>query len=137
MEKTYYRGSEWRKWDLHLHSKYSNLNNNFTGSEEAYIDKIIESGINVVGLTNYFNFKENDFVLKTKLEEKGIVVFLNLELRLTYQNKEDDCCDIHIIFNENLAKEKIIQFLNNLNVNIDNTEKNQIHLTLKMIFKKG
>jgi ABC-type lipoprotein export system ATPase subunit len=137
MEKTYERGSEWRKWDLHIHSKYSNLNNRFAESEEIYIDRIIKSDINVIGLTNYFNFKEDDFVLKTKLEEKGIVVFLNLELRLTYQNRENDCCDIHIIFNKDLEKEKIIRFLNNLDVSINSTEKKSNLLNTTNDFQKG
>lgn len=115
------RGSEWRKWDMHLHSYFTYLNNNFLKiSKEDYIQKIVDSDIKVVGLTNYFNFKDEDYELKKDLEKKEIVVFLNLELRLAYQNKEDDCCDFHIIFDNSVPKEQITMLLNNLDVSFYN-----------------
>ncbi len=47
-------GSEWKKWDLHLHSFFTSLNNQFTGiTEDQYIDKIVAGDIKVVDLTNY------------------------------------------------------------------------------------
>lgn len=117
MNNNFVRGSEWRKWDMHLHSYYTHLNNNFLNiSREDYINKIIESGIQVVGLTNYFNFSDDDFKLKEDLEKKGITVFLNLEMRLSYQNKEYDCCDFHIIFDNLLEKENVNMFLSNLDI---------------------
>jgi DNA repair ATPase RecN len=132
------RGSEWRKWDLHFHSLYSNLNNNFSDvAENDYIDKVINSELSVVGLTNYFNFKDNDFELKTNLENNGIVVFLNLELRLTYQNKDSDCCDIHIVFDNKLENDKIQQFLNNLNVVVNGNEKKANSLITTDDLQKG
>ena len=37
------RGSEWRKWDMHLHSYFTYLNNNFSDiSKEEYIEKIVD-----------------------------------------------------------------------------------------------
>lgn len=118
------RGSEWRKWDLHLHSFYTSINNDFSSSsEDKYIQKIKDENIEVIGLTNYFNFSESDWNLKTKLESKGIVVFLNLELRLTYTNKEDDCCDIHLVFSDELDKSSIDTFLTKLNCSISGTHK--------------
>ncbi|MDR2651669.1 MAG: hypothetical protein LBC68_05080 [Prevotellaceae bacterium] len=132
------RGSEWRKWDLHLHSLYSNMNNNFSAiTENEYIDKIVNSDLSVIGLTNYFNFKETDFSLKTNLENKGITVFLNLELRLTYQNKDSDCCDIHIVFDNKLEKEKIQQFLGNLNVVVNGNDKKANLLSTADDLQKG
>ncbi|MFH1652740.1 MAG: hypothetical protein ABIE74_01660 [Pseudomonadota bacterium] len=110
------RGSEWRKWDLHLHSFSSS-------TQEEYIRKIKDENIEVVGLTNYFNFGENDWILKNKLEDEGIVVFLNLELRLTYTNKEDDCCDLHLIFSNELKKQDIDTFLTKLNCSISGRKK--------------
>jgi DNA repair ATPase RecN len=134
----YPRGSEWRKWDLHLHSLYSNMNNNFSAiTENEYIDKIVNSDLSVIGLTNYFNFKETDFSLKTNLENKGITVFLNLELRLTYQNKDSDCCDIHIVFDNKLEKEKIQQFLGNLNVVVNGNDKKANLLSTADDLQKG
>lgn len=114
------RGSEWRKWDMHLHSYFTYLNNNFSDiSKEEYIEKIVDSDIKVVGLTNYFNFRNEDYELKKDLEEKEIIVFLNLELRLAYQNKDDDCCDFHIIFDNSLQEEQIKMLLSNLDVTLN------------------
>ena len=51
------RGSEWRKWDLHVHTPES-YENNFSGWE-TYIEKLkekaLEHDITVVGLTDYFS----------------------------------------------------------------------------------
>jgi energy-coupling factor transporter ATP-binding protein EcfA2 len=132
------RGSEWRKWDLHLHSLHSNLNNNFDSiTEYQFIDKVVQSELRVVGLTNYFKFNDNDFSLKKALENKGIVVFLNLELRLSYQNNDRNCCDIHVLFDNNLGKNEINRFLDNLSVDVDGEEKKAHALTTQNDFQKG
>ena len=71
------RGSEFRKWDLHIHSPYTVLNNQFDklsdGSPdvEKFIQKIRDEGISAVGLTNYFNFNDDDFKLKERLNKEG------------------------------------------------------------------
>lgn len=132
----YKRGSEWRKWDLHIHSLKTHLNNNYSDiSEDTFMTKLQESGIHVVGLTNYFNFTQEDYALKKKLEQKGITAFLNLELRLTYQNKEDQCCDIHIIFNNKL--ENIDCFLSNLTIKINGQSKKANTLSSQDDFVNG
>lgn len=124
------RGSEWKKWDLHLHSFYTSINNQFPPStEDEYINKIVGEAIQVVGLTNYFSFNDNDWNLKSKLESKGILVFLNLELRLTYTNKGDDCCDLHLIFSNDLTREDIETFLTKLNCSVSGTQKTLITIT--------
>ena len=101
------RGSEWRKWDLHIHSCYSVLNNNYTHNSEGKIDDesvrefiqtLKENEISAIGLTNYFQFSDDDFNLKNKLEDAGIATFLNLEIRLSNINKNDELFDYHIIF---------------------------------------
>lgn len=116
---SYPKWSERRKWDLHLHSLYSNLNNQFNNcSVEDYIEKIKEKNISVVWLTNYFNFNNEDFELKRKLEESWIVVFLNLELRLTYQNTSNQNCDFHVIFHNDIEESLIRGFLANLDVKL-------------------
>jgi energy-coupling factor transporter ATP-binding protein EcfA2 len=132
------RGSEWRKWDLHCHSKETRLNNQFGSvSVDNYVQKIKSSNLCVVGLTNYFNFSDGDYTLKETLEKQGIITFLNLELRLTYQNKEDECCDLHIIFDNTLEHDKIRQFLDNLTINVLGTEKKANNLKTNDDFTKG
>ncbi len=123
------RGSEWRKWDLHVHTASSHLNNNFGEiTNDDFINQIVNSNISAIGLTNYFNFSENDYILKEELEKKDIVVFLNLELRLTYQNKEDQCCDIHVVFDNTIDKNIIQTFLGNLTAKVSGNEKKAVAL---------
>lgn len=123
------RGSQFRKWDLHLHSLYSHsqLGNQYKvnkDNEEDCFDrllsKITENDIAAIGLTNYFNFSEQDFCLKRKLEEKGIVVFLNLELRLENGNAKGETCDIHIIFDDSLDEKDIKCFLTSMSAKVVN-----------------
>lgn len=115
------RGSEWSKWDLHVHSPYTYLNG-YQCSDDDFIAKLKEKNISVIGLTNYFKFTDEEYILKEKLEKEGITVFLNLELRLSYTNNNNDCCDFHVIFDNKLTKEDISRFLSNLNINLSGTQ---------------
>ncbi|MCZ8229623.1 TrlF family AAA-like ATPase [Flavobacterium sp.] len=130
------RGSEWRKWDLHLHTHYTFLNK-YTCTDEEFVNKIIEEQISCIGLTNYFKFDDREFELKKNLEKNDITVFLNLELRLDYQNKEYDCLDLHVIFSNLVTKEQIIKFLHNMTVNINGTDKKLIDISDTNDLKKA
>ncbi|MDT0738181.1 hypothetical protein RM578_06955 [Staphylococcus haemolyticus] len=137
------RGSQWRKWDLHLHSCYSWLNNEFpsdkTGSkkEGEFIKTIIDSGISAIGLTNYFNFTNEDYTLKSKLQEAGVKTFLNLELRLKDINQEDDLFDYHIIFSDELDDSVIKKFLVKLEVGLGDKEVSASDLNSKAKINKA
>ncbi|MCQ2898074.1 ATPase [Helicobacter pylori] len=121
--KDHSKGSSWHKWDLHAHTPYTNLNKEYKCSEEEFIQKLCDSQIDCIGLTNYFKFNEKEFDLKEKIEKKGIKVFYNLEVRLDYQNKEDQCLDFHIIFSDKAKPQEIDNFLKNADANVDGTEK--------------
>uniref|UniRef100_UPI0034650A87 TrlF family AAA-like ATPase n=1 Tax=Helicobacter pylori TaxID=210 RepID=UPI0034650A87 len=56
-------------------------------------------------------------------EKRGIKVFYNLEVRLDYQNKEDQCLDFHIIFSDKITQQEIDNFLRNADANVGGTEK--------------
>ncbi|MYY28992.1 TrlF family AAA-like ATPase [Elizabethkingia anophelis] len=130
------RGSEWRKWDLHVHTPYTFLNG-YTCEDDKFIEKIKNENISCIGLTNYFKFHDEEFNLKEKLEEEGITTFLNLEVRLDYQNKDDDCLDLHIIFSNTVGKEDIKKFLQNMNVNVGGNDRKCIDLTVKSDFENA
>lgn len=130
------RGSEFRKWDLHIHSPYTMVNNQFglldgdgKIDEDRFIKKIKESNISAVGLTNYFNFTEDDFKLKDKLNRQGIATFLNLEVRLSNINKTDQLFDYHIIFDNELKDVTIKNLLAQLKANIGSIDKSFNTLT--------
>lgn len=129
------RGSEFRKWDLHIHSPYTFLNNQFERLEDGspnidkFIEKIKTEQISAVGLTNYFNFTDEDFELKRLLESREITTFLNLEVRLSNINKTDELFDYHIIFDNTLDEGIIKNLLGELKANIGSSEKSLNRLT--------
>ncbi|WRD80717.1 AAA family ATPase [Helicobacter pylori] len=117
------KGSSWHKWDLHVHTPYTHLNKAYKCSEEDFIQKLCTSEIDCIGLTNYFKFDEKEFDLKEKIEERGIKVFYNLEVRLDYQNNKDDCLDFHIIFSDEVSSDGIKKFLSNMKADVCGIEK--------------
>ncbi|EMH11756.1 TrlF family AAA-like ATPase [Helicobacter pylori] len=121
--KDHSKGSSWHKWDLHVHTPYTYLNKAYQCCEEEFIQKLCDSQIDCIGLTNYFKFNEKEFDLKEKIEKKDIKVFYNLEVRLDYQNKEDQCLDFHIIFSDKVTQQEIDNFLKNADANVGGTEK--------------
>ncbi len=108
---------------MHAHTPYTHLNKAYQCSEEDFIQKLYDSKIDCIGLTNYFKFNEKEFELKEKIEKRGIKVFYNLEVRLDYQNKEDQCLDFHIIFSDKVTQQEIDNFLRNADANVGGTEK--------------
>lgn len=72
------RGSEWRKWDLHIHTPESGMNNQYTNWDnfvKSLFNKAIEKEIAVIGITDYFTIdgykklKEDYLNKETKLKE--------------------------------------------------------------------
>ncbi|WRF11102.1 ATPase [Helicobacter pylori] len=122
-DKDHSKGSSWHKWDLHAHTPYTHLNKAYQCCEEKFIQKLCDSKIDCIGLTNYFKFNEKEFELKEKIEKRGIKVFYNLEVRLDYQNNEDQCLDFHIIFSDKVTQQEIDNFLRNADANVGGTEK--------------
>ncbi|GAA7475316.1 PHP-associated domain-containing protein [Helicobacter pylori] len=117
------KGSSWHKWDLHAHTPYTHLNKAYKCSEEEFIQKLCDSKIDCIGLTNYFKFDEKEFALKEKIEKRGIKVFYNLEVRLDYQNDKNQCLDFHIIFSDRVSSDGIKKFLSNMKANVGGTDK--------------
>ncbi len=117
------KGSSWYKWDLHVHTPYTHLNRAYQCYEEEFIQKLYDNEIDCIGLTNYFKFNKEEFELKEKIEKRGIKVFYNLEVRLDYQNKEDQCLDFHIIFSDKVSSDGIKKFLLNMKANVCGIEK--------------
>src|SRR5438046_2908219 len=83
----YPRGSEWRKWDLHLHPPGTKLNDQYNSTPEAWEEycRIVESSdVQVFGITDYFSADGyintvREFAARFPLSKKTF--FANLELR--------------------------------------------------------
>lgn len=115
------RGSEWGKWDLHIHSPYTWLNNRYgQHSQDDFVKKIVKSNLVAIGLNNYFKFSDNEIKgknsLKNALERQGVAVFPVLELRLSARNKQDDLCDYHVLFSSSIDEQEIDKFMSALRV---------------------
>ena len=116
MENNQNKGSIWQKWDLHTHSPKVFLNNQFGNvSVDDFVNKISESEIVAVGLTNYFRFDDSEFgEIKNKLIEKDIVVFPSIEFRTQPPNKENEEMHVHVLFSNEVSIQKITNFLGRL-----------------------
>lgn len=105
----YPKGSEWRIWDLHIHTPGTAKNDQYGNDEavwEAYIAKLEENtDVAVLGITDYFSI-ENYLFLKQKQAEgrlQGKTILPNVELRITPVTKQETPINIHVIFNPELS----------------------------------
>lgn len=98
----YDRGSEWRKWDLQIHTPFSYLNNGFGSNWDEYVKELfkraIQNEVAVIGITDYFTIdgykkiKQDYLANHDKLKElftpdeikkiESIYIFPNIEFRL-------------------------------------------------------
>ena len=114
-------GSEWRKWDLHVHLPGTNMNDGY-GHEDNVLDKFCEeiekSDVEVIGITDYFSVdKYFDFVDKfyEKYPESTKVFFPNIELRLNESvNSGQEEVNMHLLLPPDIEKTKAIKLLDKL-----------------------
>lgn len=116
----YERGSEWRRWDLHLHTKGTLKCDNFTSSDfdefcKVLFRKALNADIAVIGVTDYFsidNYKKVvDFVQHIGMSSgftdeeqqriKTIYILPNVELRMLPVTDNGKLVNIHCIFDPN------------------------------------
>jgi hypothetical protein len=124
------RGSEWRKWDLHIHAPGTKLSDGYktedaTDPLDMFCDKLEGSSVQVFGITDYFSvdsFKQCIKRFREKYPDSKKHFFFNLELRLNETvNRALEEVNLHLIFNPtSLGKttqyDQIEKFLNHLQV---------------------
>lgn len=117
------RGSEWRKWDLHVHlpgTKLSDCYEKRDGRDDLdrFADVIERSDVAVLGITDYFTAAESiKFIEHFKNRHPGSdkLLLVNVELRLNETVSRDvQLVDFHVIFRDTVAPEKIMEFLSKL-----------------------
>jgi len=111
------KGSVWNKWELHIHSPYTHQNNQFAGNLELYAQKIINSNIKLIGVTNYFYFEDNELEnIKNAIKSQNgeVTVLGNLEFRISQKNKDGEWINIHCIFSEKLKTGEINRVISTL-----------------------
>mgnify|MGYP002508426314 CR=1 FL=1 len=75
-------GSNWHKWDLHMHSTASD--GKATPSE--LIEEAVSKGLSVIALTDHHSVDNIDETKRIG-KEKGIVVIPGIEFRTEYGQK--------------------------------------------------
>ena len=121
--KNYQKGSTWRKWDLHIHSPASVLNNQFHGSsiDEKWANYIVElekvTDVAVIGITDYFSVEGYQRLLLAQGsgQLRNIDLLLpNVELRLDLSTKDGRPVNIHVIFNPAIVQDLETRFFSRL-----------------------
>ena len=107
MSDTWPRGSEWRKWDLHLHSPGTKLADQFkaTGANiwDEYCGRLEDSEVQVFGITDYFSadgyFRTLEEFCRRYPKSKKLLL-PNIELRTgDVVNAAQEEVNVHLIFN--------------------------------------
>jgi len=118
----YQRGSEWRKWDLHIHSPLSILNNQYpklaNGDPdwEAFVKKLESLDVAVIGIADYFTIE--GYKKLKEFKEKGQVaniytILPNIEFRLKSvisskkDGKKPKRLNFHVIFSDEVSAKNI------------------------------
>ena len=120
----YPKGSEWRKWDLHVHTPHTKLDNRYVVSADIdiwdeFCEKIERSDVDVIGITDYFSADNYSTFLRhyqKKYPDSKKVFFLNIEVRLNESvNKALEEVNVHLLFNH-CPLENVDKFLSKLNI---------------------
>jgi hypothetical protein len=114
-------GSIWRKWDLHIHSPLSILNNQFARDAngdpdwESYISKLESLDASVVAITDYFTIEGYKKVRRFK--DAGRLqniqtVLPNIEFRLknivsSKKDAQEIRLNFHVLFSDEVSEQDI------------------------------
>lgn len=113
-----YKGSEWRKWDIHIHSPYTHGTTNKYGDTtiDEFCNKILENEIACIGLTNYFYITEQEFdAVNSRLMGKCLVI-PNFEFRVSDKNNKGDHINVHILFDPEIGINKILKVIGRVKI---------------------
>lgn len=122
------RGSEWRKWDLHLHAPGTKQNDQFKATRggdvwSEYCRRLHDSDVQAFGVTDYFSadgFFSAHEQYKERYPDSPKAFFPNVELRTSdVVNAKQEEVNIHLIFNPSRpdCEVRIRSFLSSLKTN--------------------
>lgn len=132
MSDQYPRGSEWRRWDPHVHTKGTAKNDNFTSLTfndfcVTLFHEALSSEISAIAITDYFSIDNYKKVLKfvEELENcrnisgesefsndeikkiRNIFILPNVELRMLPSTDSGRLINIHCLFNPSFSESAI------------------------------
>ena len=137
MNTEYFTGAEWRKWDLHLHTKDTVKNDQFISSDfevfcNTLFKKALECKVAVLGITDYFNIKNylrvKEFILKIEentfftteesIKIRDILILPNVELRVLPVTDRGKLVNMHCIFNPEYVDKLEDDFFSKLTMSV-------------------
>jgi len=124
------RGSEWRRWDLHVHTPESRLGAPFNGSNwDQYVTAVetaaSASSISVIGITDYMTLDGYEKILAEKQTNGRLstvdLLIPNIEFRMMPQTADGKALNLHILVDpsEPDHTDKIKRALRNLKFEYD------------------
>lgn len=118
------RGSEWHRWEPHIHAPGTILNDRYTGADawEQFLSAIETASpvIRAVGLTDYCSIDTYKRLRAAKESEGRLpncdVIFPNVELRLDVGTKKGNQVNFHLLVDPNAENhiEELERFLGRL-----------------------
>lgn len=91
MKPKYSKGSEWRRWDLHVHTPASYDWHGGEVTPEELVEKAIEEGLSVIAVTDHHRVGWVDQIANAA-NDKGLTILPGVELRTDKGNR-----GIHVI----------------------------------------
>lgn len=135
------RGAEWRRWDLHIHTKDTFKNDQFTSLDfdtfcDLLFEKALANEIAAIGVTDYFNINNYKKVLTylgnletnikfndaQKEKIKNIFIVPNIELRVLPVTDSGRLVNFHCIFNPEYVTDLDDDFFNSIHMSIGSEE---------------
>ncbi|MBW8077856.1 MAG: ATP-binding protein, partial [Gallionella sp.] len=99
------RGSIWHRWDPHIHTPGTTLNDQYDRSDPwgAFFGAIEASDppIRALGITDYFGIECYEYVIDQQRQGRlaGVgLIFPNVELRLSIETSKASAVNIHLLF---------------------------------------
>lgn len=114
------RGSIWHRWDPHIHTPGTALNDQYNGDKPwaAFLGAVEASSppIRALGITDYFGIERYEQVAAEKCQGRlpGVgLIFPNVELRLGIETAKASAVNIHLLFSPHDADhvDRIKRFL--------------------------
>ncbi|HEJ1049952.1 TrlF family AAA-like ATPase [Morganella morganii] len=134
-------GSQWNKWDLHIHSPLTWLANSYSPDDiEDYVRTLGAHHLSLIAVTNYFYFRQNELeIVREEITRQGlaITVLANVEFRLDQQNRDGQFINIHILFSEKLSTQRINEALSHLPIRLTDGGGKNIYCCEKSVGDSG
>lgn len=146
----YCRGSEWRRWDLHIHTPGTQKNDQFEGSSpeekwERYYKSIAEyigngsdpaKSIAVMGITDYMSVDNYKKVVEDKRLPESIKLLIpNVEMRIAPIARSSPI-NVHCLFNPSLIDQLEGRFFSRLKFHYGDRDFSAAHYDLIALGRK-